>query len=58
MFSKDNSLVHQLTIKDRQLILAAKCGKILLEQKDELERQMEIMNRDYQQRIDVDFLFL
>ncbi|CAF0984560.1 unnamed protein product [Rotaria sordida] len=50
---QDNSLVHQLAIKDRQLILAAKCGKVLLEEKDELERQIEIINRDYQQQIDV-----
>ncbi|CAF0763765.1 unnamed protein product [Adineta steineri] len=50
---QDNSLVHQLAIKDKQLILAAKCGKVLLEQKDELERQIDIINRDYQQRIDV-----
>ena len=46
-------MIHQLAIKDRQLILAAKCGKVLLEEKDELERQIEILNRDYQQRIDV-----
>ncbi len=51
-FLQDNSLVHQIAIKDRQLILAAKCGKVLLEQKDELERQIDILNRDYQQRID------
>jgi hypothetical protein len=50
--------VHQLAIKDRQLILAAKCGKVLLEQKDELERQIEIINRDYQQQIDVISLYL
>ncbi|CAF0747785.1 unnamed protein product [Rotaria sp. Silwood1] len=50
---QDNSLVHQLAIKDRQLILAAKCGKVLLEEKDELERQIEFINQDYQQRIDV-----
>ncbi|CAF3424922.1 unnamed protein product [Rotaria socialis] len=50
---QDNSLAHQLAIKDRQLILAAKCGKALLEEKDELERQIELMNRDYQQRIDL-----
>ncbi|CAF2853263.1 unnamed protein product [Rotaria sp. Silwood2] len=50
---QDSSLVHQLAIKDRQLILAAKCGKVLLEEKDELERQIELINRDYQQRIDV-----
>ncbi|CAF5194568.1 unnamed protein product, partial [Rotaria magnacalcarata] len=50
---QDSSLAHQLAIKDRQLILAAKCGKVLLEEKDELERQIELMNRDYQQRIDV-----
>lgn len=54
---QDNSLVRQLAIKDRQLILAAKCGKVLLEQKDDLERHMEILNQDYQQRIDVPFLF-
>ncbi|CAF5091780.1 unnamed protein product, partial [Rotaria sp. Silwood1] len=50
---QDNSLVHQLAIKDRQLILAAKCGKVLLEEKEELERQIEFINQDYQQRIDV-----
>ncbi len=50
--------MHQLAIKDRQLILAAKCGKVLLEQKDELERQIEIINRDYQQQIDVISLYL
>jgi hypothetical protein len=52
---QDNSLVRQLAIKDRQLILAAKCGKVLLEQKDDLERQMESLNQDYQQRIDVPY---
>jgi len=50
--NQDNSLVRQLAIKDRQLVLAAKCGNILLQQKDELERQIEYLNRDYQQRID------
>ena len=33
--------------------MAAKCGKILLEQKDELERQIDAINREYQQRIEV-----
>jgi len=42
-----------LAIKDRQLILAAKCGKVLLEEKEELERQIDLLNHDYQQRIDV-----
>ena len=46
-------MINQLAIKDRQLILAAKCGKVLLEQKEELERQIDIITRDYQQRIDV-----
>jgi uncharacterized protein YkvS len=55
IFFKDNSLVRQLAIKDRQLILAAKCGNVLLEQKDELERQIENLNRDYQQQIDVPY---
>lgn len=49
---QDASLLHQLAIKDRQLILAAKCGKVLLEEKEELERQIDILNRDYQQQID------
>ena len=52
-FWKDTSLLHQLAIKDRQLILAAKCGKGLLEEKEELERQIDLLNHDYQQRIDV-----
>lgn len=52
-FWKDTSLLHQLAIKDRQLILAAKCGKVLLEEKEELERQIDLLNHDYQQRIDV-----
>ncbi|CAF0819218.1 unnamed protein product [Didymodactylos carnosus] len=48
----DSILRQQLAVKDRQLILAAKCGKVLLEQKEELERQNEQLSKEYDQKIE------
>ena len=50
---KITNIYQELAEKEHALILAAQFGKSLIEEKEELERQIENMKRDHQNQLEV-----
>lgn len=46
-------LYQELADKEQALILAAQFGKNLIEEKEDLEKQMELLKREQQTQIEV-----
>lgn len=50
---KEKSIYDELAEKEEALFLAAKFGEKLLEEKEQLESQIEALKKDYQNRIEI-----
>jgi hypothetical protein len=51
-------LYKELAEKEESLMLAAQFGKTLLEEKEQLELQLESLKTEYQNKIEVNFIKL
>jgi hypothetical protein len=50
---KENRLYKELAEKEESLMLAAQFGKTLLDEKEQLELQIDSLKKEYQNRIEV-----
>jgi len=49
------SIYQELAEKEQALLMAAQFGQNLIEEKEELERQIESMKREHQNQLEVSF---
>ncbi len=57
-FEQESNLYKELAEKEESLMLAAQFGKTLLEEKEQLELQLESLKTEYQNKIEVNFIKL